>query len=43
MKSAKWMFGGALALCLVSGQHAMAQGNSQGHGKVVDFVHVELF
>lgn len=32
MKSAKWMLGGALALCFVSGQYAMAQGNSQGHG-----------
>jgi hypothetical protein len=32
MKSAKWMLGGALAFCLVSGQYAMAQGNSQGHG-----------
>src|SRR3974377_2387931 len=32
MKSAKWMLGGALALCLVSGQSAMAQGNSPGHG-----------
>jgi hypothetical protein len=43
MKSAKWMLGGALALCLVSGQYAMAKGNSQGYGKVVDFVHAELF
>ncbi len=32
MKSAKWILGGALAFCLVSGQYAMAQGNSQGHG-----------
>jgi len=32
MKSAKWIISGALALCLVSGQYAMAQGNSQGHG-----------
>ena len=32
MKSKKWMLGGALALCLVLGQRATAQGNSQGHG-----------
>ena len=33
MKSAKWMMlGGPIVLCLVSGQCAIAQGNSQGHG-----------
>jgi hypothetical protein len=32
MKLAKWMLGGALAFCLISGQNALAQGNSQGHG-----------
>jgi hypothetical protein len=32
MKLAKWILGGALAFCLISGQNALAQGNSQGHG-----------
>jgi hypothetical protein len=32
MKLANWMLGGALALSLVFGQNALAQGNSEGHG-----------
>jgi hypothetical protein len=32
MKSINWMLGGALAFCLVLGQCATAQGNSQGCG-----------
>ena len=32
MKLAKWMIGGALVCCLVFGQNALAQGNSEGHG-----------
>jgi hypothetical protein len=31
MKPAKWMVGGALVCCLVFGQNALAQGNSEGH------------
>ena len=33
MKSAKWIFGGALAIFLLSGNFAMAQGHGNGHGK----------
>jgi len=32
MKLAKWLVGGALAGCLIFGQNALAQGNSEGHG-----------
>jgi hypothetical protein len=32
MKLAKWMVGGALAVSLVFGQNALAQGNSEDHG-----------
>ena len=33
MNSAKWMLGATLGFLLLTGQVAMAQGNSQGHGQ----------
>ena len=33
MKSAKWIFGGALAIFTITGNFAMAQEHGNGHGK----------